>query len=70
METDNGIPPQPSNINEDNNPEFQNLHPLQNTWGWWFHAGGSSLSKKTTLANFDEKLRMIYNFHTVEDFWA
>ncbi|GLH09541.1 hypothetical protein R5R35_004613 [Gryllus longicercus] len=38
-------------------------HPLQNSWTLWFH-------KTERSRSWDENLRPVINFHTVEDFWG
>ncbi|KAG5285654.1 hypothetical protein AALO_G00005890 [Alosa alosa] len=38
-------------------------HPLQNSWGLWFF-------KNDKRRTWQENLRLITTFHTVEDFWA
>ncbi|XP_046859178.1 eukaryotic translation initiation factor 4E-like [Xenia sp. Carnegie-2017] len=43
--------------------EITKKHPLQNKWAWWFFKNDKS-------KNWEENLRLITTFDTVEDFWA
>jgi len=47
--------------------EFEIKHPLQFGWSWWYDNPNTS---KTTQATWNDNLKKIYTFSTVEDFWC
>lgn len=44
-------------------PEYYMKHPLQNTWALWFF-------KNDRSKRWEDNLRLVTKFDTVEDFWA
>lgn len=44
-------------------PEYYMKHPLQNTWALWFF-------KNDRTKRWEDNLRLVTKFDTVEDFWA
>ncbi|KAJ3091232.1 hypothetical protein HK102_001250 [Quaeritorhiza haematococci] len=50
----------------DDPTNFNVKHPLGSRWTLWF----DRLDKKATQRNWDENLRNLITFDTVEDFWA
>jgi len=49
--------------------EFEIKHPLQFGWSWWYDNPGPN-NWKTTQASWNQNLKKIYTFSTVEDFWC
>lgn len=49
-------------IDEKVEVNFNELHPLQNTWTMWYDA-------PQTGNDWEDKLQVIHSFSTVEDFW-
>ncbi|GLH09776.1 hypothetical protein R5R35_012565 [Gryllus longicercus] len=44
-------------------PSYAQKHPLQHSWTWWFYETDKTKS-------WDENLKAITSFQTVEDFWS
>lgn len=47
-------------------PAPKRKHPLQNTWTVWYDNPG----KKVSQQNWDQFVKKLNTFHTVEDFWC
>ena len=47
-------------------PVVEGEHSLQSAWAFWYD---KKQSKKTSTAEFREKLHKIGSFNTVEQFW-
>jgi len=49
--------------------EFEIKHPLQFAWSWWYDNPGKSW-KTNQNSKWEDNLKKIYTFDTVEDFWC
>ena len=49
-------------------PKAEAVHPLENVWTLWFNS--SSGQTQANDENWGDHLKPIYNFSTVEQFWA
>jgi len=57
------------------NEEMQKIidkHPLQFSWTLWYKKGTNSRDKRNTTEkkNWEDEIKKIYSFDTIEDFWS
>lgn len=50
----------------ENTPNSTEVHPLQFSWSLWYSASG----KKLTFSSYEQSLKKVATFRTVEEFWG
>ena len=47
--------------------DFSKRHPLEHNWTLWYRAGSDGGSKRQK--DYEDSIREVFTFGTVEDFW-